>query len=129
MGNDKDGFVFYEPGKSLLNGSFVLHVQAGGGFVQQDDGRVLQEGPCDSCLLYTSRACYPKNINEGGNQNDKRRTEHRFIQEMCIRDSINGHLLFLLSAGLCGASTVSKIAPLNIVLIKQCSDDIHNVCC
>ena len=44
VGNDKDSFVFYEPGKSLLNGSFVLHVQAGGGFVQQNDGRVLQEG-------------------------------------------------------------------------------------
>ena len=43
--------------------------------------------------------------------------------------NINGHLLFLLSVGLCRASTVSKIAPLNIVLIKQCSDDIHNVCC
>ena len=26
MGDDKDGFVLYEPRKSLLNGSFVLHV-------------------------------------------------------------------------------------------------------
>ena len=36
--------MFYEPGKSLLNGSFVLHVQTGGGLVQQNDGRILQEG-------------------------------------------------------------------------------------
>ena len=43
MGDDKDSFVFYEPGKCLLNGSFVLHVQTGGGFVQQNDGRILQE--------------------------------------------------------------------------------------
>ncbi len=44
MGDDKDSFVFYEPGKCLLNGSFVLHIQTGGGFVQQNDGRILQEG-------------------------------------------------------------------------------------
>ena len=44
VGDDKDGFLFYEPGKSLLNGSFVLHVKTGGGFVQQNDGRILQEG-------------------------------------------------------------------------------------
>ena len=44
MGDDKDGFVLYEPRKSLLNGSFVFHIQAGGGFVQQNDGRILQEG-------------------------------------------------------------------------------------
>ena len=44
VGDDKDSFVFYEPGKCLLNGSFVLHVQTGGGFVQQNDGRILQEG-------------------------------------------------------------------------------------
>ena len=43
VGDDEDGFVFYEPGQSLLNGSFVLHIQAGGGLVQQDDGRILQE--------------------------------------------------------------------------------------
>ena len=44
VGDDKNGFVFYEPGKCLLNGSFVLHVQTGGGLVQQNDGRILQEG-------------------------------------------------------------------------------------
>ena len=27
-----------------MNGSFVFHIQAGGGLVQQDDGRILQEG-------------------------------------------------------------------------------------
>ena len=51
MGDDKNGFVFYEPGKSLLNGSFVLHIQTGGGFVQQDDGRILQEGAGDGNAL------------------------------------------------------------------------------
>ncbi len=43
VGDDEDGFVFYEPGQSLLNGSFVFHIQTGGGFVQQNDGRILQE--------------------------------------------------------------------------------------
>ena len=43
MGDDEDSFVFYEPGKCLLNGSFVLHVQTGGSLVQQNDGRILQE--------------------------------------------------------------------------------------
>ena len=43
VGDDEDGFVLYEPGQSLLNGSFVLHVQTGGGFIQQNDGRILQE--------------------------------------------------------------------------------------
>ena len=51
VGDDKDGFVFYEPGKSLLTGSFVLHIQAGGSFVQQDDGRILQEGAGDGDTL------------------------------------------------------------------------------
>ena len=51
VGDDKDGFVFYEPRKSLLNGSFVLHVQAGGGLVQQNDGRILQEGTGDGDAL------------------------------------------------------------------------------
>ena len=37
-------FVFNKPGQSLLNGSFILHIQAGGGLVQQDDWRILQEG-------------------------------------------------------------------------------------
>ena len=40
VGDDEDGFVFNEPGQSLLNGSFVLHIQAGGGLVQQNDGRM-----------------------------------------------------------------------------------------
>ena len=51
VGDDEDGLVFYEPGQSLLNGSFVLYVQAGGGFVQQDDGRILQEGTGDRNAL------------------------------------------------------------------------------
>ena len=51
VGDDKNGFVFYEPGKSLLNGSFVLHIQTGGGFVQQNDGRILQEGAGDGNAL------------------------------------------------------------------------------
>ena len=44
VGDDEDGFVFNKPGQSLLNGSFVFHIQAGSGLVQQDDGRILQEG-------------------------------------------------------------------------------------
>ena len=51
VGDDEDGFVFYEPGQSLLNGCFVLHVQTGGGFVQQNDGRILQEGTGDGNAL------------------------------------------------------------------------------
>ena len=43
--------MFYEPGKSLLNGSFVLQVQTGGGLVQQNDGRILQEGAGDGNAL------------------------------------------------------------------------------
>ena len=44
-------FVFNKPGQSLLNGSFVLHIQAGGGLVQQDDGHILQEGTGDRNAL------------------------------------------------------------------------------
>ena len=43
--------MFYEPGKCLLNGSFVLHIQAGGGFVQQNDGRILQKSTGDGNAL------------------------------------------------------------------------------
>ena len=51
VSDDEDGFVFNKPGQSLLNGSFVLHIQAGGGLVQQDDGRILQEGTGDRNAL------------------------------------------------------------------------------
>ena len=51
MGDDKDGFVLYEPRKSLLNGSFILHVKTGSGFVQQNDGRILQECAGDGNAL------------------------------------------------------------------------------
>ena len=51
VGDDEDGFVFYQPGQSLLNGSFVLHIQTGSCLVQQDDGRILQEGAGDGNAL------------------------------------------------------------------------------
>ena len=51
MGDDEDGFVFDEAGERLLNGGFVFHIQAGGGFVQQNDGRVLQKSTGDGNAL------------------------------------------------------------------------------
>ena len=51
VGDDEDGFVFNKPGQSLLNGSFVFHVQTGGGLVHQDNGRILQEGAGDGDAL------------------------------------------------------------------------------
>ena len=56
VGDDEDGFVFDKAGECLLNGCFVLDIQAGSGFVQQNDGRVLQKRTGDGCLLYTSDA-------------------------------------------------------------------------
>ena len=51
VGDDEDGFVFDETGECLLNGCFVFHIQAGGGFVQQNDGRVLQKRTGDGNAL------------------------------------------------------------------------------
>ena len=51
VGDDEDGFVFDEAGECLLNGGFVLHIQAGGGFVQQNDRRVLQKRTGDGNAL------------------------------------------------------------------------------
>ena len=47
----KNANCYNKLGQSLLNGSFVLHIQAGGGLVQQDDGRILQEGAGDGDAL------------------------------------------------------------------------------
>ena len=51
VGDNEDGFVFDEAGERLLNGGFVFHIQAGGGFVQQNDGRVLQKRTGDGNAL------------------------------------------------------------------------------
>ena len=44
VGDNEDGLVLNKSGKCLLNGCFVLHVQTGSGFIQQNDRRILQEG-------------------------------------------------------------------------------------
>ena len=51
VGEDEDGLVFDEAGERLLNGGFVFHIQAGGGFVQQNDGRILQKRTGDGNAL------------------------------------------------------------------------------
>lgn len=44
VGDNEDSLVLNKSGKCLLNGCFVLHVQTGSGFIQQNDRRILQEG-------------------------------------------------------------------------------------
>lgn len=39
------------PWKCFLNGGFVLDIKTGGGFIQQDDGRILQESAGDGNTL------------------------------------------------------------------------------
>ena len=43
VGDNEDGLVPDEPRQRLLNGRFVLHIQTGSGFIQQNDRRILQE--------------------------------------------------------------------------------------
>ena len=45
MGNDHHSLVLNQPGERFLNSGFIFHIQAGAGFVEQDDRCVLQEGP------------------------------------------------------------------------------------
>ena len=47
----KNANCYNKLGQNLLNGSFVFHIQAGGGLVQQDDGRILQESAGDGNTL------------------------------------------------------------------------------
>ena len=47
MGDDQHGLALKKTGEGPLDLRLVLHIQRCGGFVQQDDGRVLQERPGD----------------------------------------------------------------------------------
>ncbi len=51
VSDDENGLVFDEAGQSLLNRRFVLNIQTCGGLIQQDDGRILQEGAGDGNAL------------------------------------------------------------------------------
>jgi len=44
VGNDKAGAVFHELVESLLDESFGLGVDGGGGFVEEEDGWIFEEG-------------------------------------------------------------------------------------
>ena len=47
VGNDQHRLALKQTGEGGLDGAFVLHVQAGGGLIQQHHRRVLQQGPGD----------------------------------------------------------------------------------
>ena len=51
MGDDQHGFAGQQAGEGALDLGLVLHIQAGGGLIQQDDGGVLQKGPGDGDAL------------------------------------------------------------------------------
>lgn len=44
VGNDDQRLALCQPGDSLLNDRFILRVDAGSGFVENDDGCILQHG-------------------------------------------------------------------------------------
>ena len=51
VGDDQHGFAGQQAGEGALDLGLVLHIQAGGGLVQQDDGGILQKGPGDGDAL------------------------------------------------------------------------------
>ena len=52
VGDGEDGLSFRQGGQGLLDQVFVLRVHAGSGLVQDDDGRVFQDGPGDGDPLF-----------------------------------------------------------------------------
>ena len=61
MGDDEGGAALTQGVERLLDFAFGVGVQRGGGFIENQDGRVLEQGAGDGdalalpCLLYTSR--------------------------------------------------------------------------
>ena len=51
VGDDDHSLVPDQAGERFLDHGFVLHIQAGACLIQQDDRRVLQEGPGDGDTL------------------------------------------------------------------------------
>lgn len=51
VGDDEDGLVDDEGHDGLLDGDFALGVECGGGFVEQDDGGVFEDGAGDGDAL------------------------------------------------------------------------------
>ena len=51
VGDDDDGLVLHEFRDALLNLGFVFDVEACGGFIEEDDGSVLEDGASDGDAL------------------------------------------------------------------------------
>ena len=51
VGDDEDGAALHEVGERCLHEGFALGVERGGGFVEDQDGRVLQDGARDGEAL------------------------------------------------------------------------------
>lgn len=54
VGDHQDGFPFGQALKCHLNFVFVLGISEGGRLVQQNDGGILEDGPCKSDALLFS---------------------------------------------------------------------------
>ena len=56
VGYEEDGLVGGEALEGLVEGGFGFHVDLGGGFVEDDDGGVLEQGAGDGEALGLARA-------------------------------------------------------------------------
>ena len=66
VGNDQHRLALKQTGEGGLDGAFVLHVQAGGGLIQQHHRRVLQQGPGDGDPdVYKRQALFGGNMKDG----------------------------------------------------------------
>ena len=66
MGNDQHGLVGHDVVKAVLDQAFGLGIEAGGGFVQHQDRRVLEQRPGNGdALALPSRQFDPAFANQG----------------------------------------------------------------
>lgn len=66
VGDDDNGFVLHQRVDGLLHGDFAFGVERGGGFVQDDDGRVFQQGAGDADALFFAAGEFAADVAHAG---------------------------------------------------------------
>ena len=66
VGDDDNGFVLHQRVDGLLHGDFAFGVERGGGFIQDDDGRVFQQGAGDADALFFAAGEFAADVAHAG---------------------------------------------------------------